>query len=704
MDKILNINLETQTAPKVIENISKDWIEYGTENWNNLYPQFLIDLYYNSSTHAAIINATADMIAGEGIIVEENDNLDVDVKLKRFISNANSNETLHEVIKKLAFDYKLQGGFAINIIWNQARTEIAEIYHVPVERIRAGKPNALGRVECYYVCSDWNNTRKNKPMKVPAFNTNDRTSPSQILYMGTYSPNMDIYYTPDYTAACNWALIDQRVAEFHLSNIENGFSGSYFISFANGIPTEQERFQIENSIKNKFTGAKASGKFVLTFSDDQTKTPTITPIAVANADKQYLALQELLVQNILTGHRVTSPMLMGIKNDTGLGNNAEELNSAFEVYLNTVIKPYQQTILKALNKIFDINNIALPIEFIQNKPITSKFTIEDMKEVMTTEEIREELGLPPLETGEEVGFAKVGSMITDGIELPLFDTIEEAEAEAEKMGCKGHHIHSQDGKEYYMPCNDHETIKSLDLKDCGCKEEFITPNPCQDGYEPYGHKIKDGRKVPNCVPIENELDKFLAQHGEIIDENDWGLLSDEIVEDEHEDFDFEHELNDIYNYEFARVGESKADRKSEQDGQDKESNLYKVRYEYATGRTSDSSREFCKKMLRSGKVYRKEDIIGQKHSLSNIKCNPGFGPRGANKYNVWLYKGGKNCGHFWRRKIYFYKLGEATGTKINQATDIIGTVEARSRGFYPKANDSKVSRIPYNMPNRGGLK
>jgi len=659
MDKILNINLETQTAPKVIESIYKDYIEYGTENWANLYPQFLIDLYYHSSTHAAIINATAEMVAGEGLNIVENDNLDADIKLKQFLGNANGKETLHEVVKKLAFDFKLQGGFAINIIYNQARTEVVEIHHVPVEKIRAGKPNALGQVDCYYVCSDWSNTRKHKPMKVPAFNMNDRTSPSQILYMGNYSPSMDIYFTPDYTAACNWALVDQRVAEFHLSNIENGFSGSYFINFSNGIPTEEERFQIENSIKNKFQGAKASGKVVLTFSDDQTKVPVITPIEVSNADKQYLALQELLVQNILTGHRVTSPMLMGIKNDTGLGNNADELNSAFEVYLNTVIKPYQQTLLKALSKIFSINNIALPLEFIQNKPITSKFTIEDMKEVMTTAEIREELGLPPLEEGQELGLAKVGSIVTDDIELPLFDTIEEAEAEAERIGCSGHHVHTQDGKEYYMPCENHEET--------------------------------------------TELDKFLEEYGEVIDDNEWLLISDEKVEEEHGEFDFEHELNDIYRHDFARVGESKADSKSKQDGTDGE-NFYKVRYEYATGRTSDDSREFCKKMLRSGKVYRKEDIIGQKHSLSSIRCNPGLAGNKKGIYDVWLWKGGKNCGHFWRRKIYFYKLGVAKGTKISQATDVIGLVEARSRGFYPEANDSKVSRIPYNMPNRGGKK
>ena len=100
------------------------------------------------------------------------------------------------------------------------------------------------------------------------------------------------------------------------------------------------------------------------------------------------------------------------------------MNTAFEVYLNTVIKPYQNKLLNCISKILKINKIDLPIEIIQNKPITSKFSVEDMKSVMTQDEIREELGLPPLETGENVeedDFAKVGSMVTDGVELPLFD-------------------------------------------------------------------------------------------------------------------------------------------------------------------------------------------------------------------------------------------------------------------------------------------
>ena len=131
-DNIININLETSTSPTVAEVRGKDWIEYGTEDWRNLYPQFIIDLYYSSSITAAIVNATSEMVAGENLIIkdEEDRNEEARVKLQNFMNRANGNESLHEVIKKLAFDFKLQGAFALNIVWSKDRTQIAEIYHV----------------------------------------------------------------------------------------------------------------------------------------------------------------------------------------------------------------------------------------------------------------------------------------------------------------------------------------------------------------------------------------------------------------------------------------------------------------------------------------------------------------------------------------------------------------------------------------------
>ena len=675
-DNIISVNLETSTAPIIQEVRGRDYIEYGTDDWRNLYPQFLIDLYYNSSTHAAIINGTAEMIAGENLIATDEDvNLEAYVKLKKFLRNANSKESLHQVIKKVAFDFKLQGAYALHLIWNRERTEIAEVYHVPVERVRAGRPTELGQVDTYYISADWSNTRTHKPYPIAAFNTNDRTAGSQLLYTGSYSPNMDIYHTPDYLAACNWALVDQRVAEFHLNNIENGFSGSYFISFANGVPTAEERRQIEQSLADKFTGAKNSGKFILTFSDDKTRTPEITPISVSDADKQYLALQELLVQNILTGHRVTSKTLMGIDSSNGFSSNTDELINASNFYLNTVVRPFQLNILDTLQTIFSVNNMDLEVEFVQLKPITVQFDSKTIREVMTEDEIREDIGLAPLEDDEvtveqDVKLAKVGSMITDGVELPLFDTKEEAEEEAKRIGCSGSHIHTQDGKEYFMPCENHEQITNLNK--CNCKAE------------------------------KTELESFIEEFGEDISE-DWELIEEEIVDGEHQDFDFENELNNIANdkTELASTGTARPNARSSQDGTNKSDNdFYKVRYVYTKDNflsQEGSTRDFCRIMMSAKKVYRKEDII----QMGSKAVNAGWGPRGAATYSIWLYKGGGNCHHFWLRQIYKTSLRGAKGNISSK--QLISYTKARSEGFTAEKNDNLVARPPKRMKNNGFL-
>jgi len=614
-DNILSINLETQTAPVVQEVRGKDYIEYGTEDWKNLYPQFLIDLYYNSSTHAAIVNATAEMIAGEDLICNEEDyNLDTYVKLKKFLRNANSKESLHQVIKKIAFDFKLQGAYAIHIVWNRERTEIAELYHVPVERVRAGRPNELGQVDTYFISADWSNTRTHKPYPISAFNVNDRTAGSQLLYTGAYSPNMDIYHTPDYIAGCNWALVDQRVAEFHLNNIENGFSGSYFISFANGIPTQEERFQIERSLTDKFVGAKNSGKFILTFSDDKTRTPEITPISVSDADKQYLALQELLVQNILTAHRVTSKTLMGIDSTNGFSSNTDELINASNFYINTVIRPFQLNILNTLQTIFSVNNMDLPVEFVQLKPITVQFDSKTIREVMTQDEIREDIGLPPLEEDEET--------VEQDVKL----------AKTEK----------------------------------------------------------------------SELESFIEEFGEDMPE-EWELVEEEVVDGEHQDFNFEQVLNEIANekLELASTGTARPNARSSQDGTNKSDNeFYKVRYVYTKDnflKQEGETRDFCRQMMSAKKIYRKEDIL----QMGNRAVNPGWGPRGADTYSCWLYKGGGNCHHFWLRQIYKTSLRGAKGNISSK--QLISYTKARSEGFTAEKNDNLVARPPKRMKNNGFL-
>jgi len=616
-NRLSQVYLEQQTAPKIIESDRTDWVEFGEGEYRNQYPQFLIELYNSSATHSAIVNATAEMIAGQEIVIEDETDVSSTVALKKFFGNINGKGgSAEELIKKTAFDLKLHGSYAWNIIWNVERTEIVQVHHIPVEKVRCGKPDALGHIKEYYVSSDWTQIRKKQyaPHRIPAFDSNDRTSPNALYFNGIYSAGMDIYHTPDYVASTNWILTDNLTSNFHLANIQNGFSPSFWINFNNGVPTEEERFAIEKQITKKFTGAGNAGKFVLTFSDDANSKPDLQPIQLSDADKQYTVLNELCIQNIMIGHRVTSPMLLGVKTEGQLGGRNEILE-AYELYSNTVINPFQDLLLKSLKMICNVNNLQGNISIKDLSPLNSIFDADILANVLTEDEIRAELGYAPKQ-----------------------QVLEEERKNFEKHRCE-----------------------------------------------------------------HSALDVFLEEYGEEEDLDNWELLDEQEIEidDEHEEFDFEHNLNELSNkLNLVRTGEPRK-RGSKQDGYDKEFNLYRVRYKYEQKNNKTyNGREFCKKMEQANKIYRKEDIIGQKHSLSSIPANKGFGPNGSDIYNIWLYKGGPNCYHKWVRKIYVTKFGN----KPNYNTDqIINKTKARSRGFRPVDNDNKVSQAPIDMPNRGYL-
>ncbi len=601
-DRLQTIQLTNVVQPTVKEVAGLDWVQYGDNTYKNLFPTYLIDLYNNSATHAAIVNATAAMIAGEDLLVEENKDLAQYVEIKKALANINSKETAHEVLVKCAFDLKLQGSYALNIIWSKDRTKIAEIYHIPVEQLRVGTPNDDNKVKDYYISADWSQYRKKEytPKRVAAFNMQDRREASQILYTGLYSPAMEIYFTPDYVASTNWVEIDSLTADYHLNNIANGFSGSYFINFSNGIPTKEERERIEQQIKRKFTGANNAGKFVLTFTEDGQEKPEIVPIQVSNADKQYTVLNELCIQNIMIGHRVTSPMLLGVKTEGQLGGR-NELTQAYELYMNTVIKPYQNNILKTFKKLLAVNGIVTPFSIKNVSPINSLFGSEVLKDVLTQDEIREQAGYDALADDEQ--------SVTEEVELAK------------------------------------QTL----------------------------------------------LDKLLTEYGEDEDLENWDIVDDADAEGEHEDFDFEYNLEKL---ELATTGRSYPKAKSEQDGTDRKGNLYRVRYYYnedkgLTREEAGNSREFCKKMMAAtanGKVYRKEDIL----RMTNKPVNPGWGAGGSNTYSIWLYKGGGNCHHRWYRRIYVSKEGE----KPTDADRVISTAKARSEGFRPEPHPASERGVP----------
>jgi hypothetical protein len=368
------------------------WIKYGD---NNLFPDYLIDLSNRSALHNAILSSKVDYASGNGLecTMEE-----VTKDTLAYLNKPNPTEKLSEIYKKLATDLTMFGGYSLLIIWNETGTNIAEIYHLDFSKVRCSEPDVMGRIHKFYYSKDWSNKRC-VPKEYPVFNLSTSSEEKfQVLYYKPYRTGNYVYPLPAYVGALNYITIDIEMANFHLSNLKNGMTPSVFINFTNGVPTEEERLEIEKSIANKFTGTDNAGKFVLTFSEGVDKAPVITPVTVNNIDKQFTQLQEIAMQNILSGHKLTSPLLAGISIPGKLGGESELLG-AYQIYKNTIIVPIQDTILLSLNKIGLMRN-SQPVQVIQSDPIEFKWSETVLKDVYTKDEIREEVGLNPLTNTE----------------------------------------------------------------------------------------------------------------------------------------------------------------------------------------------------------------------------------------------------------------------------------------------------------------
>ena len=340
---------EALDLPVIQEQRGKDYIKFGVDN---LFPQQLIELYDSSAMHHTCVEAIQDGIDGEGIVEYGGEYINTD------------GETIDNIFEKISLDYTLFGGYALNLIWNKEGTRIAEIYHLPFANVRSGKPDEEDRVHSYYYSSDWSQIRKYKPVEYKSFNPTDnkKDNASQIYYCKDYNPGQEIYPLPAYIGGVNDIQLDARVSRFHNANISNGLAPSMFVQFRNGIPNPEERRDIYREIEDTFSGEENAGRFFLAFSEPG-KELQVTPIENAN-DEYYIQLEQRITSRILTAHRITSPLLLGIKDGAGFSSNADEIVTSYSHFMNTVVRPKQTKILTTYGYILKLAgfNVKLEVE------------------------------------------------------------------------------------------------------------------------------------------------------------------------------------------------------------------------------------------------------------------------------------------------------------------------------------------------------
>ena len=536
----------------------KGWLKYGDDN---LYPQYLNEVVDSAPVHGALSVSVAAMIAGKEFETANTEFLAL---------NPDKNRKDH------AYDLKVQGGFFIEIIYDSdiEDRQFAKFEALPFENCRLAVAEDADRCEVItgiYFCKDWKDTRKNVPRFIPKYNWNKRTvEPRQSYWSFTKLTNSRCYPKPDYDRAMTWIEVEKQIGIYHMNHLLNGFFPAFIIHFMNGQVDEQEATSIKREFEKKL-GAVEAGGVMATFNESDKVAPKIDAFPVTDADKQYQFLLDASTRQVMIGHRVTTPLLFGIRDGGGLGSNTDEMKTGLSIFENQVIEPYQRQICDAYIEIYEKAGVQLDLSIVKNSVLPEA-------EPAQTQQVKQEKKKPELSDDE----ANV-----------LF-------SELDKIG--------------------------------------IDPDP-------------------DWIEIDSFED------------------SDEVLQ--------------------ASTGTARPNAESSQDKMI-DGKLFISRYRYS-GEITPKSREFCSKMIGAGKLYRKEDLL----ALNDVVVNKGFGPRGADTYSVWLYKGGAACHHVWERVVYVSAKGLGIDVNSPKAKEL-AVDKAKDLGYNVR-NNRLVNKRPIDMPNKGFL-
>ena len=333
------VNTSNNQLPIIVEDTKTryQYVPFGVYGQDNFFDA-VVGAFNVSTTTSACVEGIADLIYGKGLYSK---NGGFDPILQKIIPQ--------EETKRVAFDLKLFGNAAYQVYWNDEHTKVIKFFHVPVQFLRAEKLYGNPKIENYYYCHDWQDQRavKNKK-KLPTFGTSNEKC--EILYVKNYFPGLYYYSLPDWVSAMQYSIAEGEISNLHINNITNGFLPAVMINFNNGVPAPEERQTIEDLIQAKFTGTDNAGRFMLSFNDDPLTKPTIDVIQIENLHEKYEYVAEYTQDRILVAHRVTSPLLFGIRTaNNGFSSQSEEMMTAFSIMQTMTISPFQNLILNTLD-------------------------------------------------------------------------------------------------------------------------------------------------------------------------------------------------------------------------------------------------------------------------------------------------------------------------------------------------------------------
>ena len=382
--KVHSIELSSYVAPEIEEDNKHDWILYGE---NDAYFDYVIDCYQKSPTNNSILGSMARKTFGKGL------------------SATNARERAGQwaalvaimrpkELQAAALDRAIFGSFAFEVIYKKDKKTIDKVYHVPYNTVRAGKCNDKGEITHYYISSKWDEADEDpnfNPDRIEAFDPNaDKPTAAKELYVHrSYSPGVFYYCPVPYQGGLKYAELEWRISQYYLNLVSKNFTPTHLVNYNNGVPNEvEDRQNIVRKTKQAMSGGDGD-TILVSFNSSKDEAAEIITLQVTDAAQQYQELTKQAQDKIMISHGVVSGMLYGVKENTGLGNNAEELKNAWNVEDNSVIRPMQEDLIQAIECFASHNGIAgLDLYF---KPLTP-IEFVDTDKVQSEEEVIKETG------------------------------------------------------------------------------------------------------------------------------------------------------------------------------------------------------------------------------------------------------------------------------------------------------------------------
>jgi hypothetical protein len=526
--------------------------------------------------------------------------------------------------------------------------ELSSVEHLPFENCRIGINRENGDINGVWYSNDWANLKRkrNAPRFIPLYSeATKKDSPRQAYFCFKNSSTANYYGKPDYISSLNYIELSRQIALFHVNNIQNGLFPSMVVSMNNGVPETQEEMDIvRNDIERNISGAVNAGKFILMFNENRDRAAEFTPFPITDADKQYQYLEDTCTRHIMIAHRVTSPLLFGIREGGGLGSNKDEMEAALKIFDEQVIQPSQRLITDAVEEILQAANSSSAVIIVGNNQEQTDAEIGvDNAKMMSAIDI-----IAKVQEGK-LTEQQASIFLTEFIGLP-----------------------SEVVTSFFNPIAAELSVQ--------LKKKVATETCCT-------------KEAPEfTVEEEDKWLNKLSELGEIVDEEEWELMSEEEAGGSVDELEY---FKGLKNVNMAYGSYANANEASEWG----DSGLYKLRYKYSEN-ISANSRKFCKQMVGDsarGVVFRYEDIA----NMSEKEVNGTFAPEGQTSYDIFTWKGGAYCHHSWLRRIYFRKRKDGKFLPNNGLKNDERVKDSGLDFLKPKG---KESIRPINTPNRGSLK